>query len=153
MTRSMLPTATAGIAESVGKLRILRQHSAMRLVRLLRESRSTTSGEWRRCLRWLNAYRRELSDLGVTPAQARAVLYLQRNPNSSIRQCAAVFGVVGSTMGQLVRSLHHRGWVTKQRSPQDDRSVLLALTPKGHMLAWLLHKQLDARLPLTANAS
>jgi DNA-binding MarR family transcriptional regulator len=125
----------------------------MRLVRLLRESRSTTSGEWRRCLRWLNAYQEELSALGVTPAQARAVLYLQRNPDSSIQQCAVVFGVVGSTMGQLVRGLHRKGWITKQRSPQVDRSILLALTPKGHILAWLLHKQLNARLPLTAKAS
>ena len=105
------------------------------------------------CLRWLNAYRGELSDLGVTPAQARAVLYLQRNPDNSIQQCAVVFGIAGSTMGQLARGLHQKGWVTKQRSPQDDRSMLLALTPKGHILAWLLHKQLNARLPLTAKAS
>ena len=105
------------------------------------------------CLRWLNAYREELAELGVTPAQARALLYLQRNPDSSIQQCAGMFGVVGSTMSQLVRGLHHKGWVTKQRSSQDDRYVLLALPPKGHILAWLLHKQLNARLPLTARAS
>ena len=125
----------------------------MRLVRLLQESQSTTSAEWRLCLKWLNAYHEELSDLGITPAQARAVLYLQRNPDCSIQQCAGVFGVVDSTMRQLVRGLHHKGWVTKQRSPEGDRSVLLALTPKGHILAWLLHKQLNARLPLTATAS
>lgn len=125
----------------------------MRLVRLLQESRSTTSREWRVCLRWLHAYREELSDLGVTPAQARALLYLQRNPESSIQQCAQVFGVAGSTMGQLVRKLYRKGWVTKQRSPHDDRYVLLSLTPKGHILTWLLHKQLNARLPLTAEAS
>jgi len=125
----------------------------MRLVRLLQESRSTTSGEWRLCLRWLNAYRQELSDLGVTPAQARALLYLQRNPDSSVQQCAQVFGVGGSTMSHLVRDLRHKGWITKQRPPQNDRHVLLALSPKGHILAWLLHKQLNARLPLTAKAS
>lgn len=125
----------------------------MKLVRLLQESRSTTSGEWRACLRWLNAYREELSDLDVTPAQARALLYLQRNPDSSIRQCAQVFGVIGSTMSHLVRDLHRKGWIIKQRPPQADRHVLLALTPKGHILAWLLHKQLNVRLPLTAKAS
>ncbi|MBX3325481.1 MAG: MarR family transcriptional regulator [Nitrospira sp.] len=122
----------------------------MRLVRLLRESQTTTSGTWRISLKWLNEYRKELSDLGVTPAQARALLYLQRNPDSSVRQCAQVFGVVGSTMSHLVRGLHHKGWINKQRSSQNDRHVLLALTPKGHILAWLLHKQLNARLPLTA---
>ncbi|MBS0152119.1 MAG: MarR family transcriptional regulator [Nitrospira sp.] len=104
-------------------------------------------------MRWLNAYRGELSDLGVTPAQARAVLYLQRNPNSSIQQCAVVFGVAGSTMSYLVRSLHRKGLITKQRTEQDDRQVLLALSQKGHILTWLLHKQLNARLPLTAKAS
>jgi DNA-binding MarR family transcriptional regulator len=147
------PIEAAEIIESVVRFEILRQHAAMRLVRLLQESQSTTSAEWRLCLKWLNAYQEELSDLGITPAQARAILYLQRNPDSSIRQCTQVFGVVGSTMSQLVRSLHHKGWITKQRSPEGDRSVLLALTPKGHILAWLLHKQLNARLPLTATAS
>ncbi|MDH4304158.1 MAG: MarR family transcriptional regulator [Nitrospira sp.] len=125
----------------------------MRLVRLLRESESTTSGEWRLCLRWLNAYSQELSDLEVTPAQARALLYLQRNPDSSLQHCARVFGVVGSTMSHLVRGLHRKGLITKQRLQQDDRQMLLALSPKGHILAWLLHKQLNARLPLTAKAS
>ena len=153
MARSMQPPETAGIVESVGRLKILSQHRAMRLVRLLRESRSTTSREWRRCLRWLSVYRGELSDLGVTPAQARAVLYLQRNPNNSIQQCAVVFGVAGSTMSYLVRGLHSKGLITKQRTEQDDRQVLLALSPKGHILTWLLHKQLNARLPLTAKAS
>lgn len=125
----------------------------MRLVRLLRESESTTSREWQLCLRWLNAYRQELSDLEVTPAQARALLYLQRNPDCSVQHCARVFGVVGSTMSHLVRNLHRKGLITKQRLLQDDRQVLLALSPKGHILTWLLHKHLNVRLPLTAKAS
>lgn len=120
---------------------------------MLRESGPTSSREWRACLRWLNAYRQELSDLEVTPAQARALLYLQRNPDSSVQHCARVFSVVGSTMSHLVRDLHRKGLITKQRPQQDDRQVLFALSPKGHILAWLLHKQLNVRLPLTAKAS
>lgn len=121
----------------------------MGLVRLLRTSGSTTSGTWRVSLRWLNAYREELSDLGVTPAQARTLLYLQRNPGSSVQHCARVFGVGGSTMSQLARGAQHKGWVTKQR-PAHDRSVLLTLTQKGHLLAWLIHRRLT---PHTAKAS
>ena len=121
----------------------------MGLVRLLRESQSTSSGKWRVSLSWLNAYRGELSDLGVTPAQARALLYLQRNPGSSVRHCARVFGVGGSTMSQLVRGLHRKGWVTKQR-PAHERYVLFSLTQKGHLLAWLIHRRLT---PHTAKAS
>ena len=125
----------------------------MALVRFLRASQSATSGTWRVSLRWLNAYREELTDLGVTPAQARALLYLQRNPNSSVRHCARVFGVSGSTMRHLVRGLLLKRLVTKQRPSPPDRYVL-ALTPIAHLLVVLIHKRLTKRfVPLTAKAS
>ncbi|MGE0468863.1 MAG: MarR family winged helix-turn-helix transcriptional regulator [Nitrospira sp.] len=112
-----------------------------------------TSGTWRVSLRWLNAYREELSDLGVTPAQARTLLYLQRSPGSSVRHCARVFGVSGSTMRHLVRGLLRKRLVTKQRPSPPDRYVL-ALTPIGHLLVVLIHRRLTRRLvPLTAKAS
>jgi DNA-binding MarR family transcriptional regulator len=125
----------------------------MALVRLLRASRPTTSGTWRVSLRWLNAYREELSDLGITPAQARALLYLQRNPGSSVLHCARVFRVSGSTMRHLVRGLLLKRLVMNQRLSPPDRSVL-ALTPIGHLLVLMIHRRLTKRLvPLTAKAS
>jgi len=125
----------------------------MALVRLLRASQSMTSGTWRVSLRWLNAYREELSDLGITPAQARALLYLQRNPGSSVRHCARVFGVSASTMRHLILGLLRKRLVTKQRPSPPDRYVL-ALTPIGHLLVVLIHRRLTKRLvPLTAKAS
>lgn len=143
----------AGIAESLGSGEAVGQHRAMALVRLLRTAQPTTSGTWRVSLRWLNAYREELSDLRVTPAQARALLYLQRNPGSSAWHCARVFGVSGSTMRHLVRGLLVKRLVTKQRPSPPDRDVL-ALTPIGHLLVVLIYRRLTKRLvPLTAKAS
>lgn len=125
----------------------------MGLVRLLRSSRSTASGTWRVSLRWLNAYREELSDLGIAPAQAQALLYLQRNPDSSVRHCARVLGVSSSTMRHLIHGLLRKRLVTKQRPSLPDRSVL-ALTPIGHLLVMLIHRRLAKRLvSLTAKAS
>ncbi len=125
----------------------------MALVRLLRASRSTTSGTGRVSLSWLKAHREELSDLRVTPAQARALLYLQRNPGSSVRHCARVLGVSGSTMRHLVRGLLLKRLLTKQRPSPPDRYVLV-LTPIGHLLVVLIYRCLTKRLvPLTAKAS
>ena len=93
----------------------------------------------------LREYREELFALGVTPAHARILLYLERNPNSYILQCARAFGLTNRTVGYPVQVLQRRHWVRKRRAPQDDRYVLLTLTQRGHALARRIHKRLHER--------
>ena len=72
-----------------------------------------------------------MSAFEVTPLQAAALLYLQHNPGSYIRQCAKVVGVRNWTMGDIVKRLERQGRLRKHRAPQDDRKVLLTVTGKG----------------------
>ena len=99
--------------------------------RILPQQWSSPGLTWQVSLQLLREYRAELSAFAVTPPQAAALLYLQDNPGSSIRQCAKIVGVTGPTMGEIVKRLERKGWLRKQRAPQDDRYVLLTVTPKG----------------------
>lgn len=99
--------------------------------RILPRRWSSPGVTWQVSLQLLREYRAELSAFAVTPPQAAALLYLQHNPGSSIRQCARVVGVTAPTMGEIVKRIQQKGWLRKQRAPQDDRYVLLTVTPKG----------------------
>jgi DNA-binding MarR family transcriptional regulator len=92
----------------------------------------------------LREYREQLFVLGVTPVQARILLYLERNPRSYIMQCARAFGLTGRSVGYPVRVLERKRWVTKQPAPQDDRYVVLTLTPKGTDLARAIKQHVDS---------
>ena len=121
----------------------VRQHNGMLRPGLPRTSRPTTTQPVGVGL--LREYREELFALGVTPAHARILLYLQRHPNSYILQCARAFGLTNRTVGYPVQVLQRRHWIRKRRAPQDDRYVLLTLTQRGQALARKIHKRLNER--------
>lgn len=109
-----------------------------------RQTRSPASQPVR--LGLLREYYDELFALGITPAQARILLYLQQHPGSYIRQCARAFGLAGRSVGIPVRVLQQNRWVTKRRAPQDDRYVSLTLTRRGQVLARKIQTRLSQRL-------
>jgi DNA-binding MarR family transcriptional regulator len=120
--------------------------------RLTRTSRPPTAPPV--SLGLLREYREELFTLGVTPAHARILLYLQRHPNSYILQCARAFGLTGRTVGYPVRMLQQKHLVTKRRAPHDDRYVMLTLTQRGQTLARMILRQLNGHVfPLREKAS
>ena len=122
--------------------------------RFRRKLRPTTLASQPARLDLLREYHEELFALGVTPAQARILLYLLQHPTSYRRQCAKAFGVTAPTVGLTVHALQKKRWVTKQRSPQDDRYVFLMLTRKGRNLARKIQARLSDRVnPFMVKAS
>lgn len=89
------------------------------------------SDAWTIPIKVLRQYRLELSALGVTPVRAGVLLYLEQSPGTHAQHCARVLGVTSPTMSLMLRGLQRGGRVKRQRSPQDDRYVLLTLTRKG----------------------
>lgn len=118
----------------------------MRHARLLRKTRSSTAAPWRVSVGLLREYHEPLFALGVTPAQARILLYLEQHPHSYIMQCARAFGLTNRTVGYPIRVLEQRRWVTKRRAPQDDRYVLITLTQKGRALVGKIRRHLAPHL-------
>ncbi len=116
----------------------------MRRAQLLRKTSSSTATPWRASLGLLREHRDQLSVLGVTPSQARILLYLQQHPHSNIHQCARAFGLTWKSIGYPVRVLEQRRLVTQRRMPQDNRCMLLTLKPKGADLARVITQHLDS---------
>ena len=107
----------------------------MRQAQLLQKTSASTAPPWRASLGLLREHREQLLDLGVTPAQARILLYLQQHPHRYIHQCARAFGLTWKSIGYSVRILEQRRLIIKRRAPQDERCLLLTLTQKGTDLA------------------
>lgn len=73
---------------------------------------------------------------GLNPAQWQAMRYLGR-ANRFSRSPAAVADYLGSTRGtvsQTLISLEQKGYVSRQASPRDKRSLMLELTGRGRRL-------------------
>lgn len=136
------PTAqTPKIAESLARSNALRQHTRMRPLLNLRAP-ATIVTTWRSRLEVLREYHDELFALGVTPGQARILLYIEEHPRCYLQQCARSLGLTSRTVGYPVRLLEQKRWVVKRRAPQDDRYVSLTLTRNGQALVRKIHKRL-----------
>jgi DNA-binding MarR family transcriptional regulator len=46
----------------------------------------------------------------------------------------AKLGVCASVVSRMLRALHERGWIARQREPQDRRTWRLSLTPAGEQV-------------------
>ena len=82
-------------------------------------------------LRLARELRRETAELGVTARQATLLNLVERRPNVTTSELAAVEGVSVPSMSRHVDRLDELGLVTRARSTADRRRVALALTPRG----------------------
>lgn len=97
---------------------------------------------WQVRLALLREYHDELFAIGVTPGQARILLYIEEHPRCYLQQCARALGLTSRAVGYPVQLFVQRQWMTRRRAPQDDRYVFLTLTRKGQALIRKIHKVL-----------
>jgi len=79
-------------------------------------------------------YKPLLDDLGVTYPQYLVLSTLWEGDGQTISNIAARLALDSSTITPLVKRLEAAGFVGRQRSSQDERSVHVSLTPKGKQL-------------------
>jgi DNA-binding MarR family transcriptional regulator len=87
-----------------------------------------------RVLQLHGQFRRSLEPLRVTPLQAGVLLFLRRHPEAKVTDAADALVVRVPTVSEVVSDLVRKRWVSKRRSPQDDRVVLLSLSRQGQTL-------------------
>ena len=90
------------------------------------------------------AYRPLLAPLGLTYPQYVVMLALWQHRSLTAGALAEAVALDAGTLVPLVRKLVAKGLVLRQRSSQDDRSVILSLTTAGSALqqqAHAVHKQ------------
>ena len=80
-------------------------------------------------------YRPLLAPLGLTYPQYIVMLALWEHGELSAGALGAKVALDSGTLVPLVRKLTALGFVERNRSPVDDRSVLISLTPAGQKLS------------------
>ena len=76
-------------------------------------------------------YKPLLSPLGLTYPQYLVLVALWENAPLSVGQIGARLGLESSTLTPLIKRLEQAGQVTRTRDSQDERRVMVALTPSG----------------------
>jgi DNA-binding MarR family transcriptional regulator len=76
-----------------------------------------------------------VADLAVSVSEAIALLELQTAGGISQGELANRLGLEKSTVSRLASTLAHKGWITRERDPGNQRYVRLALTRDGGVIA------------------
>jgi DNA-binding MarR family transcriptional regulator len=80
------------------------------------------------------AYRPLLDALGLTYPQYLVMLVLWERGEVTVKELAAALRLDYGTMSPLLKRLESAGFVRRERSARDERSVLIALTGRGEEL-------------------
>ena len=81
--------------------------------------------------------------LGVSPGEGHLLTYLRRYAPAPVGELVRVFGTKQSTLTSMLDRLEAAGLLHRELNPDDRRSFLLRLTPKGRTLATRLNRQLE----------
>ncbi|MFJ4675115.1 MarR family winged helix-turn-helix transcriptional regulator [Kitasatospora sp. NPDC088783] len=76
-------------------------------------------------------YRTALKDLGLTYPQYLVMLVLWEHGSLPVKQLGERLRLDSGTLSPLLKRLEAAGLVTRERSPEDERSVIVTPTPAG----------------------
>ena len=79
-------------------------------------------------------YREPLQRLGLTYPQYLVMMCLWAQDDTTVGQIGERLGLDTNTLTPLLKRLEAQGFVTRRRSAEDERRVLVALTDKGNAL-------------------
>ena len=76
-------------------------------------------------------YKPFLDPLGLTYTQYIAMMALWEHGSMSVSELGRHLHLNSATLTPLLKRLEAKGYVTRERSADDERSVLVGLTPRG----------------------
>jgi len=79
-------------------------------------------------------FRARATGLGLTPALARLLFYVAREPGSRQTELACVLDVTPVTLGRMVDKLAARGYVRRSPDPADRRALRVYVAARGEPL-------------------
>lgn len=80
------------------------------------------------------AYRPLLDDLGLTYPQYLVLLVLWEHAPRAVGEIGQQLFLDTGTLTPLLKRMEAAGLVTRQRDPEDERRVIISLTPRGDAL-------------------
>ncbi|MFG2691965.1 MarR family winged helix-turn-helix transcriptional regulator [Kitasatospora sp. NPDC048407] len=81
-----------------------------------------------------SVYRTALKDLGLTYPQYLVMLVLWQHHELPVKQLGERLRLDSGTLSPLLKRLEATGLIARERSPQDERSVIVSLTQAGRDL-------------------
>ena len=79
-------------------------------------------------------YDEMLSDLSLTYTQYLVMMYLWERGETNGRKLSRCLLLEPSTLTPVLKKLESKGYLTRRRSPEDQRNLVLELTPAGEAL-------------------
>ena len=76
-------------------------------------------------------YKPLLAELDVTYPQYLVLLFLWQSPEARVTDICAAMGLDTGTLSPLLKRLEKTGYIRRERSPEDERQVVIKLTPSG----------------------
>ncbi len=75
-----------------------------------------------------------LNKLGITYTQYITLLVLWENHTTSVKELCNKLMLDTGTMTPLLKKMEDKGYITRTRSPLDERSVIISITTEGKNL-------------------
>jgi len=88
-------------------------------------------------------FENSMAELEVSPQEAHVLSYLRTYAPCPISELARVFGLKGSTLTSMLDRLEERGLAARQANPDDRRSFVIELSPRGRRLADRIQRYVD----------
>lgn len=85
--------------------------------------------------RYLRQYARQMTDQGIRPQELAILRFLQESGPVTVGQVQAYLYRSAGTTSMIIAQLEEAGLVTRTRSAQDNRVVIVELTPAGRDMA------------------
>lgn len=82
----------------------------------------------------IKLYRPHLKELGLTYTQYITMLVLWEHPVISAKDLGSALYLDSGTLTPLLKKLEHQGLIERRRGTEDERSLIISLTPKGESL-------------------
>ena len=79
----------------------------------------------------INAYTPILKPLGITYTQFIVFMVLWENDNLAVGEIGARLHLDNGTLTPLLKKMEKEGFISRKRSPQDERTVIISLTKDG----------------------
>lgn len=76
-------------------------------------------------------YKPLLAELDVTYPQYLVLLYLWQTPEARVTELCTALGLDTGTLSPMLKRLEKTGYIRRERSLEDERQVVVRLTPSG----------------------
>ena len=104
---------------------------------------------WIRILNKMDADEKVPKDFGsgdlLHCSEIHTIMAIGKNTGINVTNLSRLLGISRSAISQMMNRLQKKGLVEKHRDPDNDKEILLRLSPKG-TIAYLGHEQHHARI-------